>query len=297
MTPPPGPRLIPAVPVPFRADGELDAAGLAPLYRFLDEAGVDGVFVSGTTGEFPALDDAERDRVLTEALAVFGPDRVYAHVGAASARQAERLTARAVALGARNLAAITPYYLPAGPRQLAEYYRRIAAVAGDAHLFVYLYAARTTTTVPPGLLAELAAIPSVVGAKISGEPAERVVEYLRAAPAGFTVYSGNDVEFGAVARAGAAGGVSGVSSAFPRPFVALRDALRAGDEGAAAAAQAEVERAVGAVGGNVALIKAALALQGLPAGPPRVAVDPPTPAQRDAVTAAVAALTGTRVGN
>ncbi len=296
-TPPAGPRLVPAVPVPFRADGELDDAGLEPLYRFLDDAGVDGVFVSGTTGEFPALEDVERDRVLSEALAVFGPDRVYAHVGAASARQAERLAARAVALGARNLAAITPYYLPAGPRQLAEYYRRIDAVAGDAHLFVYLYAARTTTTVTPGQLAELAAIPSVVGAKISGEPTGRVLEYLRAAPAGFTVYSGNDVEFGAVARAGAAGGVSGVSSAFPRPFVALRDALRGGDEEAAAAAQTQVAQAVGAVGGDVARIKAALALQGLPAGPPRVAADPPSPAQRDAVAAAVAALTGTRAGN
>ena len=121
-------ELIPAVPVPF-ADGALDEKGLAPLYGFLTMP-VDGVFVSGTTGEFPALDDAERDVVLTEALAVFGPERVYAHVGAASARQAERLAARAVALGATTLAAITPYYLPAGPRALVDHYRRIAAAAG-----------------------------------------------------------------------------------------------------------------------------------------------------------------------
>ena len=111
-----------------------------PLYRSLDAAGVDGVFIAGTTGEFTALDDAERDTVLTEALAVFGPERVYHHVGAASARQAERLTARAVALGARNLAAITPYYLPAGPRSLVDYYRRLDAVADEARIFVYLYA-------------------------------------------------------------------------------------------------------------------------------------------------------------
>ena len=143
-------QLIPAVPVPFLADGALDEKGLAPLYGFLDDAGVDGVFVSGTTGEFPALDDAERDVVLTEALAVFGPERVYAHVGAASARQAERLAARAVALGATTLAAITPYYLPAGPRALVDHYRRIAAAAGDARLFVYLYPARTTTHRDPG---------------------------------------------------------------------------------------------------------------------------------------------------
>lgn len=283
--------LVPAVPVPFTADGDLDGAGLAPLYRSLDAAGVDGVFTAGTTGEFTALDDAERETVLTEALAVFGPERVYHHVGAASARHAERLTARAVALGARNLAAITPFYLPAGPRALLDYYRRLDAVAGGARLFVYLYAARTTTTVTPAQLAELAEIPSVAGAKISGEPTSRVLEYVRAAP-GLVVYSGNDIEFGDVVRAGVAGGVSGVSSVFPKPFVALADALRRGDEQAAAAAQDRVKQAVHAVAGaDIALIKAGLDLQGLPAGPPRVALDPPSPAQLDILRAAVEELT------
>lgn len=289
--PEPSAALVSAVPVPFTADGGLDTAGLQPLYRSLDAAGVDGVFTTGTTGEFTALDDSERDTVLIEALAVFGPERVYAHVGAASARHAERLTARAVALGARNLAAVTPYFLPAGPRALIDYYRRLDAVADGARLFVYLYGVRTTTTVAPAQLAELAEIPSIAGAKISGEPTTRVLDYVRAAPEGFAVYSGNDIEFGDFVRAGGAGGVSGVSSVFPRPFVALADALRRGDDQAAAAAQDRVKRAVEAVaGGDIALIKAGLALRGLPAGPPRVALDPPSPAQLDTLRAAVEEL-------
>ena len=283
-------RLIPAVPVPFLPDGDLDEKGLEHLFRRLDDAGVDGVFVSGTTGEFVALDDDERDVVLDAALAVFGPERVYAHVGAAAARQAERLTARAVARGARHLAAITPYYTAAGPAGHVAYYRRLAAVTGGAELFVYHYPARTTTEVTPEQLAELAALPAVAGAKISGLGTDRVVEYLRAAPDGFQVYSGNDVEFGDVVRAGAAGGVCGVSSAFPEPFVALRDALASGDEAAAAAAQAGVAQAVAAVGGNAAFIKTALALRGLPAGPTRVALDPPSPERLEAIKAAVADL-------
>jgi 4-hydroxy-tetrahydrodipicolinate synthase len=277
--------------VPFTADGDLDEAGLPSLYRFLDTAGVDGVFTAGTTGEFTALDDAERDPVLTHALAVFGPERVYHHVGAASARHAERLAARAVELGARNLAAITPYYLPAGPRALVDYYRRLDAVIGGARLFVYLYAPRSTTTVTPAQLAELAEIPSVAGVKISGEPTSRVLEYIREAP-GLVVFSGNDIEFGDAVRAGATGAVSGVSSVFPKPFVALADALRRGDEQAAAAAQDRVKRAVEAVGGaDIALMKAGLDLQGVPAGPPRVALDPPSAAQLDTLRAAIEELT------
>jgi 4-hydroxy-tetrahydrodipicolinate synthase len=284
--------LVSAVPVPFTANGDLDSAGLQPLYRFLADAGVDGVFTAGTTGEFTALDDRERETVLTVALEVFGPDRVHAHVGAASARQATRLAARAVALGARNLAAITPYYLPAGPEALIDYYRQLDAVVDGARLHVYLYGARTTTTVTPAQLARLAEIPSVAGAKISGEPSSRVLEYVHAVPEGFAVYSGNDVEFGEFVRAGGTGGVSGVSGVFPAPFVDLADALRRGDEQAAAAAQDRVKRAVEAVAGaDIALIKAGLALRGLPAGPVRAALDQPSPSRLDTLRSAVEDLT------
>jgi 4-hydroxy-tetrahydrodipicolinate synthase len=285
-------RLISAAPVPFQSSGDLDEAGLESLYRAIREGGVDGVFTAGTTGEFTALDDDERAAVLNAALREFGPDAVYAHVGAAAVRQAERLTAQAVALGARNLAAITPYYLPAGPQALLDYYRRLDAVAGSARIFVYLYAARSTTTVTPTQLAQLAEIPAIAGAKISGEPTSRVMEYVHAAPEGFEVYSGNDVEFGDFVRAGGTGGVSGVSSVFPQPFVAMAHALRRGDEQAAAAAQDRIKRAVDAVAGaDIALLKAGLALRGLPAGPVRVALDPPSHAQMKVLRAAVEDLT------
>jgi 4-hydroxy-tetrahydrodipicolinate synthase len=226
--------------------------------------------------------------VLRAALAVFGSDAVYAHVGAAAPRQAERLTAQAVALGARKLAAITPYYLPAGPAALIDYYRRLDAVAGGARLYVYLFAARTGLTVTPGQLAELATLPSVAGVKISGESTSTVLQYVQAAPEGFEVYSGNDVEFGAFVSAGGTGAVSGVSSAFPRPFLELADALHRGDARAVGAAQGRVKQAVDATSGStIALLKAALSLQGLPAGPARVAIDPPTPAELETLRIAV----------
>src|SRR6476660_2802385 len=286
------PTLLSAVPVPFQANGDLDAQGQETLLHHLKHTGIGGVFVSGTTGEFTALDDDERAVVLRAALAVYGADAVYAHVGAAAARQAERLTVQAVAAGARKLAAITPYYLPAGPAALIDYYRRLDAVAGDARIYVYLFAARTGLTVSPQQLAELATIPSVAGAKISGESTSVVLQYVQAVPDDFEVYSGNDVEFGDFVRGGGTGAVSGVSSVFPRPFLDLADALRRSDDQAAAAAQDRVKQAVDAVNGaDIALLKAGLSLQGLPAGPTRVALDQPTAAQLDTLRTAVRDLT------
>jgi len=284
--------LLAAMPTPFQNSGDLDEKGQEILLRHLKGIGVPGVFVSGTTGEFTALDDHERATVLRAALTVFGADAVYAHVGAAAARQAERLTAQAVALGARKLAAITPFYLPAGPAALMDYYRRLDAVAGGARIYVYLFAARTGVTVTPGQLAELATIPAVAGAKISGELRAVVLQYVDAVPDGFEVYSGNDVEFGDFVRAGGTGAVSGVSSVFPQPFLELADALNRGNEHGICAAQDRVERAVNATGrADIALLKTALSLQGLPAGPTRVAHDQPTPTQLVALRSAVKDLT------
>ncbi|HVQ51821.1 MAG TPA: hypothetical protein VMS92_17385, partial [Mycobacterium sp.] len=108
----------------------------------------------------------------------------------------------------------------------------------------------------------------------------------------FEVYSGNDVEFGDFVRAGGTGAVSGVSSVFPRPFLDLAGALQSSDHDAAGAAQKGVEQAVAATNGaDIALLKAGLSLQGLPAGPTRVALDQPTPAQLDILRTAVRDLT------
>ncbi len=283
--------LVSAVPVPFDASGDLDVNGQKKLLRHLKDAGIGRVFIAGTTGEFTALDDDERAIILSAALEIYGADAVFMHVGAAAARQAESLTAQAVALGARNLAAITPFYLPAGPAALFDYYRRLDTVAGDARIYVYLFAARTGSTVTPDQLAELASIASIAGAKISGESNSTVLEYVRAVPDDFTVYSGNDIDFGEFVRAGGTGAVSGVSSVFPRPFLDLADALQRSDHGAVAAAQARVKQAVAAANGaDIALLKAGLSIQGLPAGPTRVAIDQPTPAQLDTLRTAIEEL-------
>ena len=63
--------------MPFEANGDLDVKGQETLLRHLKDTGIGGVFISGTTGEFTALDDDERAIVLSAALEVYGADAVY----------------------------------------------------------------------------------------------------------------------------------------------------------------------------------------------------------------------------
>jgi 4-hydroxy-tetrahydrodipicolinate synthase len=275
------PVVLSAVPTLFDADGELDAGANRALYKLV--AGLlDGALVAGTTGEFPALEDAERLSLFELALAELGPDRVIAHIGAPDARHAARLARAAVALGATRIAAITPYYLPARPDEVAGHYRRIRDAAPGPELYAYIFPERTGLTVPPPLLAEVAETAGLAGAKISGSASAELAGYVAAAP-GLRIFSGNDASPWATMRAGGAGVISGRSSAYPEVYGALRH-----DEGQ----QWRLDRIV-ALGASVGRLKHALHVRGLAGSAAgRMTIDPPDPALAAAIEAEVAATAG-----
>jgi 4-hydroxy-tetrahydrodipicolinate synthase len=278
-----------AVPTLFDGDGELDIGANRALYAFI--AGqLDGLFVAGTSGEFPALDDSERMSLFELALAEAGPERVFAHIGAPDARHACRLARLAVSLGATRIAAITPYYLPARPDELAAHYGRIKDAAPDAELYAYIFPERTCLRVSPTLFAQVAAAAGLAGAKISGSASADLVEYVAEAP-GLRLFSGNDTNPAAVMRTGAAGVISGRSGAYPEVYAALFAALAAGDADEADRHQRMLDRIV-AAGASIGRVKYALELRGLGQPTARMAVDPPTPEVAAAVADLVAALGG-----
>jgi len=272
------PVIFAAVPTLFGPGGELDLDANRALHKFV--AGwVDGLFVAGTTGEFPALEDAERLSLLELALAEAGPDHVIAHVGAPDARHSGRLAQAAVALGATRIAAITPYYLPARPDELIAHYRAIRDAASGPELYAYIFPERTGLRVSPTLFARVAEAAGLAGAKISGSAAGELAGYVAAAP-GLRFFSGDDANPAATMRAGGAGVISGRSSAYPEVYAALRHQPQA--------AQETLDQIV-ALGASVGRLKHALRLRGFGSGAARMTVDPPGPETSAAIAALVAA--------
>jgi 4-hydroxy-tetrahydrodipicolinate synthase len=272
------PVVFSAVPTLFGASGELDPDANRALYKLV--AGlVDGLFVAGTTGEFPALEDAERLLLFELALAEAGPDRVIAHIGAPDARHASRLAQAAAALGAERIAAITPYYLPARPDELTVHYQCIRKAAPGPELYAYIFPERTGLHVPPPLFAQVAEAAGLAGAKVSGSAAAELADYVAAAP-GLAIFSGNDANPAATMRAGGAGVISGRSSAYPEVYAVLRHRPEE---------QARLDRIV-ALGASIGRIKHALGVRGLAGTAARMTVDPPDPDTAAAIAAEVAAL-------
>jgi 4-hydroxy-tetrahydrodipicolinate synthase len=257
--------VLAAVPTLVDEAGELDRAANRALLTGLVNR-VDGVFVAGTTGEFPALHRDERRDLLDIALDVFDADRVVAHIGAAATRDAVTLARDAVAAGARRLAAITPYYLPVDTDTVTRHFAAITEAAGDAVVYGYLFPDRTGVPADAGEFARTAAETGLVGAKLSGVAAGMLEEFVAALPNGTPLWSGTDVALAPATRAGAQGVVSALAAAFPEPLTALADAVARGDAEAERTAQAEVDEVAAALGGTPQGIKHALARMGLGTG-------------------------------
>jgi len=282
-----GAVVLSAVPTLFGTDGAVDLEANRALYAFVGGL-VDGLFVAGTTGEFPALDDAERLDLFELAMAEVGPERVIAHIGAPDARHAGRLAQAAVARGAKRLAAITPYYLAVRPDELTAHYAQIREAAPDHELYAYIFAERTSVPVPPPLFALVAFDVGLAGAKVSGSASADLAGYVAAAP-GLRIFSGNDANPAATMRAGGAGVISGRSSAYPEVYAALTAALDAGNDAAAQRHQEALDRIV-RLGASIGRLKYALELRGFGRAVARMTVDPPDQETAAAIVARVASL-------
>ncbi len=287
-------EVLAAVPTLVDHAGELDVA--ANTAMLADLAGrVDGVFLAGTTGEFPALALAERALLLEIALEAFGPDGVVAHIGAAATRDAVALARDAVAAGARRLAVITPYYLAVDASATTRHFAAVTAAAGDAAVHGYLFPERTGVPADPAVFAAAAAEAGLAGAKLSGAAGAALPAFVAALPAGAVLWAGSDAALAATVRAGGRGVVSALASAFPAPLAGLADAVASGDAEAERTAQAEVDELVALAGGGPLAVKHAMALRGIGTETMRMPVPDLSPQVRDGI-ARLVARAGARAG-
>lgn len=272
--------MICAVPTPFDATGGVDLPAVKERFAALGAA-LDGLFVAGTTGEFPVLGDPERLVLFEAALTVCPADRVIVHCGSgrgsAGAGQAVALTTGARELGARRFAVITPHVPAPGDTEIDAYYHRVREAAGDGEVFAYLFPERTGVDLGPERLARLLTECDLAGAKLSGGAAARFAEYRAAVPTGKKLYSGDDAALPEMAAGGGAGIVSGVSSAFPVPFAELAAALEAGDDEKIAVLSPRIRRLVAFFDASIPLMKQTWALRGYCLPGTRMAVEPAPP--------------------
>ena len=290
--------IIPPVVTPMHADEAVDLDGLRRVIDHQLAAGVHGLFVLGTTGEFYALDDAEKQAVVATAVShVNRRVPVFAGTGAIATRDIVRLTRMAEREGADGVSVIAPYFIKPTQAELVDHFRRVAESTG---LPVVLYNNPATCgglSIEPDTVAKLAEVPNVVGIKDSSGDLQNTIEILRRTPRDtFAVLNGRDTLILAALQAEAAGAIPASCNVAPQLCVGIYEAFTRGDIEAAKAFQSRLHpvRTAMTLGTGNGAIKEAMALLGRPAGPNRFPVGPLSADKRATLRAVLeaAGLTG-----
>ena len=214
-----------AMVTPFR-DGALDLEATGRLVEFMLERGVEGLVVSGSTGEAATTTHEER-RTLWAFVKqqVRGRVPVIAGTGTNSTAESIALTRLAEELGLDGAMLVTPYYNKPTPRGQVAHWSAVAA-STRLPLIIYNVPGRTATNTLPETLEKLNGIANIVAVKEASGSLDQA-SAVRARTR-LTLLSGDDSLTLPMIAVGATGVVSVAGQVAPAEMRALCDAARAG---------------------------------------------------------------------
>ena len=175
--------VIPPVVVPDTEDHQLDVASFERSINRMIDAGVDGLFFLGSSGEVVFSTDERRRQIIAEAVRIVD-HRVPVLVGIIDTETERMIEHGKVAqeLGADALVATCPFYALQGMTEVEEHFR-ILHEELDLPIFAYDIPVCVHTKLPWKLLAKLGGADGSVPGLANVEP-EGYVRQWKAAQAG-----------------------------------------------------------------------------------------------------------------
>ena len=237
--------VVAILPTPLTEDGDLDDEGLRYLVRHCVEAGLDGVVVLGSNGEFAYLSSSEKRRVMGVAAEAAG-GRIPV-IGTASATATERAVALARSakeVGCSAVMAAVPSYWRVGADDAREHMAAIAR-EGGLPVFFYYFPEVTGTILRPEEIASIAALDGVVGAKVTVSNVRFLRELIRRTRShDWRVFTGTSFLLHACRSAGGAGVFCPLPLLVPALVRELDRASRSGERDRALRIQKRLLRAI-----------------------------------------------------
>ena len=205
-----------AMITPFQPDGSIDFPALTKLTHYLVDGGVDYLVVQGTTGESPALSQAEKNAVL-KCVADANAKRlpiVYGVGGNNTLAIAESLKALDSNL-VDGILSVSPYYNKPTQEGIYQHFK-VLANATPLPIILYNVPARTSSNMLPDTTIRLASdFKNIVAIKEASGNMEQIMDIIQRKPADFLVISGDDAITLPILAAGGDGLISVIGNAFP----------------------------------------------------------------------------------
>jgi 4-hydroxy-2-oxoglutarate aldolase len=266
-----------ALTTPFAGD-EVSIEKMNDNVRKLDETGLAGYLVLGSTGECVSLTDAESLRLVEAVLETASPGK---KVLVGTARESTKATIDFTnSLPAPGIAAVLvrppSYFKPKMTREALRAHYLAVAEASRLPVLVYNMPQNTGISLEPRLILDLALHPNIIGLKESSGSLAFLAEVVREVPARFHYFIGSGHVVYPGLEMGADGAILAVANAAPETAAEIYHLFKAGKKDEARRLQLDLvplNKALGETHG-IAGLKYAQDLRGYHGGPTRLPLLP-----------------------
>lgn len=216
-----------------KEDGTIDYELWGRHLDHLIEAGINGVLVFGSIGEFYAFNLKTKEEVMRFVIEhVAGRIKVLVGIGGTNPDEVVAFAVSAEQAGADALVAVAPYYF--GPSdEAAESYYDIVCESSNLPVVLYNFPPRTGMDLSPELVTRLVSShPGIVGIKDTVDTishTRKIIETVRKIDPDFCVLSGFDEYYTVNRIAGGDGVLCGLTNVEPETFVTMHAAYERGD--------------------------------------------------------------------
>ncbi len=223
--------VIPAMLTPFDENEKLDLNRTRALVAELVHQGVNGLYLTGSTGEGFLCDAGERKAFVETVMdEVKGRIPVIVHVGAISTRTSEELAHHAAQVGADAISSVPPIYWKFRDDEITAYYSDVVQAAG---IPMIVYNIALAGLVSFDMIKRLGAIDGVEGIKYTSATLYDVFRIKEALGQDFAVFSGSDELAVSGLSFGADGIIGSTYNVLAPLFLKLRDHMAENDVEAA----------------------------------------------------------------
>lgn len=219
--------VIPATLTCFDENEKVDEKRTRDLIEFLVNSGVDGLYITGSTGFCFAMTTEERKKS-TEIVIdqVVGRIPVIVHVGDIGTAKSIELAHHAESVGADAISSVPPFYWGFSPDAIYNYYKDIAE---SVSIPMVVYNIALAGLMDRALIKKIASIPNVKGLKYTARSHDEMGSIKRELGEDFMIYSGCDE----MAFSGFSFGADGIIGSFynciPELYIKIYNAYKNND--------------------------------------------------------------------
>ncbi len=182
--------VIPAMVTTFDENEEVDLSRGRALVNYLIKAGVDGLYITGSTGE-GFLMTADERKAFTEAVIeeVRGRIPVIVHIGDIGTKKSIELAQHAEQAGADAISSVPPFYYKFNGDDIFNYYKDISE---SVSIPMIVYNISLAGLMSNALVKRIASVGNVKGLKFTGREHDDMCALKQDLGSDFMIYSGCD---------------------------------------------------------------------------------------------------------